>query len=751
MSDLERRSTALDEAEDADGALSFRRLDHVLRALPERELLGLIRRLGIRIDPQKRIDVPSQVARVLVGQPDVRDPSRLQHASRELLHRVAEAGGLLASPALPAGIEPLMARGILFVRRAEDDTSFEVVLPSAYLVQLPGWQGEDPRSMRALLAQAPFETISAVAAHYLGRPATPPIALALEPAWEVLTDTDKLRDEIERLPLLERRLLEAIDGLGGEVETTELLDLEREPMRLRSAKGVTTTRRGAGFSLEKRALLIPIHPNRHVVPAEVSRIVGAERMRDLELRRTAVRREILDDDHMPHRARFARDSAAFALAVAIAAREASGEVKPNVGTPKSLIVRLSQRFGRSPEAVGTISALSRAIGLWDPGALSTSTPPGSILVGDLGRLLFRTWLNGAVWDEARAEPELLRAMQDQRDPSPCNALRRIVIDALLDLREGGWIPYRSFERYVCEDPRGVGLERLFRRWAERVGVAEPPQIGDVVRRIVLESLPILGIVDIGEESRAGMSAVTGADGSGIRAADVATTAIRLTQRGRELCLDLTLAGRPDAPGDRVLAGKFVDGHVLRVGAGSLVGHVLALAPMVEIGRVEDALDLVLTPAAIAKAIGAGALGDEIRERIEVLATLPDSLSQILVQASIVVGKGTLVATGGFLWVDDADVRELLRTRRATADMFVDPSPPGGLLVHPQVEPERLVRRCRGLGVEVEVTGEAAMRVARTMTPRPAAVLDSTARSGTRAMTPSRPMPARSKTPFPKSR
>jgi len=641
-----------------------------------------------------------------------------------------------------------MARGILFVRRGEDGESYEIVLPSAYLVQLPGWQGEDPRSMRALLAQAPFETISAVAAHYLGRPATPPIALALEPAWEVLTHADRLREEIEKLPLLERRLLEAIDGLGGEVETTELLDLEREPMRLRSAKGVTTTRRGAGFSLEKRALLIPIHPNRHVVPAEVSRIVGAERMRDLELRRAALRQEIVDDDHMPHRARFARDSAAFALAVTIAAREASGEVKPNVGTPKSLLVRIAQRFGRSPDAVGTISALSRAIGLWDAGATSVSTPPGSIAVGELGRVLFRTWLNGAVWDEARVEPELLRAMQDQRDPSPCNALRRIVIDALLDLREGGWIPYRSFERYVCEDPRGVGLERLFRRWSERVAIAEPPQIGDVVRRIVLESLAILGVVDIGEESRAGMGAVSATDGSGVRAAD-ATTAIRLTQRGRELCLDLTLGGRPDAPGPN--PGKFVDGHVLRVGSGSLVGHVLSLAPMVEIGRVEDALDLVLTPAAIAKAIGSGSLGDEIRERIELLATLPDSLSQILVQASIVVGKGTLVATGGFLWVEDADVRELLRTRRATADMFVDPSPPGGLLVAANVEPDRLVRRCRGLGVEVEATGDVMLRASRTMTPRPSAVVDSTARSGTRTVTPSRPMPARSKTPFPKTR
>ena len=39
-------------------------------------------------------------------------------------------------------------------------------------------EGEDPRALRALLAQAPFETMSAVASHYrflveMGRPPAP--------------------------------------------------------------------------------------------------------------------------------------------------------------------------------------------------------------------------------------------------------------------------------------------------------------------------------------------------------------------------------------------------------------------------------------------------------------------------------------------------------------------------------------------------------------------------------------------------
>ncbi|MEJ7735753.1 MAG: hypothetical protein WKG00_42010, partial [Polyangiaceae bacterium] len=244
------------------GDPAMRRLDVILRALPASELSSLIRRMGIRIDPQKRIDAASQAARALVGLPDVRDPARLPPQSRELLHRVAEAGGLLVVSSLPAGLEPLIARGVVYGRKGEH--GIELVLPTAFLVQLRTWESEDPRSLRALLAQAPFETMSAVASHYLGRPATPPVSLSLEQAWEMLSDGGRLAEEIERLAPVERRLLEAIESVGGEVDTQELLDLEREPMRLRGATGVTASRRGAGFALERRAVLVgerlPVEP-----------------------------------------------------------------------------------------------------------------------------------------------------------------------------------------------------------------------------------------------------------------------------------------------------------------------------------------------------------------------------------------------------------------------------------------------------------------------------------------------------------
>ncbi len=719
---------------------TFRRLDDILRALPKTELDGLIRRIGIRVDPQKRIDVPSQVARALVGQTDVRDPSRLPVPCQLLIRKLAESGGVLTVSSLPAGFEPLMARGILFVRRVAG--GFELVLPAAYMVQLPAWPNEDPRSMRALVAQAPFETVSAIAAHYLGRPATPPIALALEPAWEVLADPVRLTEEIASLPLLERRLLEAIDNEGGEVETTELLDLEREPMRLRNAKGVTTTRRGAGFALERRALLIPIHPNRHIIPTEVANIVGAERRKQQESRRALIRKDVLGEDHLPRRATFARDPAGITLAIAIAARESAGEVRPNVGTPRSLVVRLAQRFGRSPDAVWLIAALSRAIGLWEPTITSTSSPPGSLLLGQIAGAMFSSWRAGGSWDEARPEPEILRASPDQREPSPMRALRELVLESLLELGEEGWILYGPFERFVTEDPRIAGLERLLRRWSERIGLLEPPPLASVVRRIVLETLPVLGVVDLGHDSRMGMPAVSiDAD------SDASCTALRLTQRGRSLIHDKY---QPPAK-----ASEFLDAHVLRAGSTALVGHVVSLGPLSEIGRVEDAIDLVLSPTAIARAIESGAMGEEIRDRIEAVASLPGSLSQILEKASVVVGKGSLALAAAFLWVDDPDIRELLRTRKTTSELFVDPSPPGGLLVAPGVDLERLVRRCRGVGVEIEAPSGDAMLRARAMTPRPSPAVggpgEPPSRSGTRAAPQNRTPIPRSRTPFPRTK
>ena len=668
------------------------RLVDILRALPASELDALISRLGVRIDPAKRIDPPSQVARALVALPDLRDPSRLTQASVELLHRVAEGRGALVVASVPSALEPLLARGLMFARGVDDGV--ELILPTAYLVQLRTWEGEDPRGLRALIAQAPFETMSAIASHYLGRPATPPIALSLEGAWEVLGHPRRLAEEIEKLAPMERRVLEGVEREGGEVDTEELLELEREPLRLRSATGATPSRRGVGFSLERRGLLIPVHPNRHVIPTEVSAIIGAAHHAEREARREQVKEFVTSGDHAPRRARFALDPAPVVVGLSLAAREQGNEIRPGIGTPKSLVQKLAARFGRDPAHVALLVGLARTVGLWDGSATNVGAPPGSLTLHELTRHLFLAWRRGGAWDEARAEPEVLRLSADSRDTSPVGVVRELVLEALKDLGEGRWIPWTSLAGYLKTDHRIPGLTRLLRRWAERVGV-ELVEPMEVARRVVHESLPALGVVDLGEDP-----ATEGEKEPSLT--------LRLTPRGRALLAD-------KLPTAEQTASKFLDTHVLRLGPQTKVSAILGIAPFVEVGREAETLDLIVAPQTLARALSAGLEADVLRGRIEAIAPLPETLSRTLAQASIVLGRATHVAATGFLWIEDGNLREMLRTRRPTAELFVDPSPPAGLLVAPGVDLDRLARRCRTIGVEIVSEGQV-VRATKTMPP-----------------------------------
>lgn len=680
------------------------RLTDILSALPSSELAGLIKRLGIRIDRAKRLDPPSQVARVLVSLPDLRDTSRLPQASVELMHRVAESCGALVVDAVPSSLEPLAARGLMFARAATSHGrgKVELLMPAAYVVQLRTWEGEDPRGLRALLAQAPFEALTAIAGHYLGRTATPPVSLSLESAWEVLSDRAALATILAEMPSNERRVLEGVADQGGEVDTEELLELEREPLRIRTASGATPSRRGIGFALERRGLLVPVHPNRHIVPTQVMEILNADRYAERAKRREQVRTFVLSGDHAPRRARFSHDPTPLALAMAMASREPGHEAKPGLGTPKSVIAKLATRFGRDPQQVALLVALSRALGLWDPSALSTSAPPGALPCGPVSEMLFRAWVRGGAWDEARPEPEVLRLPPEQRDTSPVGALRDLVLEALQELGEDRWIPWPSLEGYLRTDERIAGIGRLLRRWAERVGI-EAPQPLEIAERIVLESLPALGIVDLGEAERTSSHDLEDEH-------EQRLVTLRLTPRGRAVLSSegATVRTSPREP------SAFLDPNLLRVGPEAKIHQVLGLVGFVDIGGATDALELIVAPHTLSRALSLGFEADAIRQRIEGVAAVPEALARTLTQASVVVGTTSFVTASGFLWVEDASVRELLRTRKSTQELFVDPSPPGGLLVGPHIDLERLSRRCRTVGVEILHDGEVVR--ARTLAP-----------------------------------
>lgn len=660
-------------------ASSALRLEEVLRLLPPRELNAIVEGLGIRVDRGKRIGVPGQVARALVCLPEARDPTSLPEAARQLLHGIAEAGGVLLVDSLPAAVEPLVARGLVFARAAEADKA-ELLLPIAYMVQLQSWAGEDPRGVRALLAQASPSVAASIASHYLGSSATNPLSLALEPAWSVLTDPERLAREVASLAPSERKLLASVEEQGGEVDTEELLELEREPMRLRGATGATPSRRGVGFALERRGFLVPIHPNRHVVPSEVARLVGAGRLAAREEQRAEIRVLVEAEDHAPRRARFATDPAPLALAMSAYLRERQTEVRPNLGTPRSLLARLATRFGQEPASVALIAAASRAIGLWDASARNSSSAPGNLSLNELGQRLFEVWRKGGVWDEARPQGEVLRAAGSAREASVIGVVRSLVLDGLMHLGEDRWVPWEAIAGFVLTDARAPGLARLLERWAQRCGIAPAHStLGVVAERVAFESLFVLGCVDV--DDREGMT-MEGDD----------DRALRITARGRAY-----LAGC--APPVRRTAA-FRDHQVLSVGQEATVAQVLSLVPFVEVGRVEEQLEVVIAPSSIWSALASGLSAAAIRRRLEAIAALPEEVERTLSQASTVLARSQFVPTAGFLWIDDIEVRQLLATRRQTAELFLDPSPPGGLLLAPGVDLERVVLRCRSLGVEV---------------------------------------------------
>lgn len=651
----------------------------VLRSLPKKEFQALIRRVDAAVDPAKRIDVPSQVARVLLTSVELREPSRLGRASADLLVRLAEAGGKIEAENPPPGLDPLVKRGLVFVKKSK--TGVQVVLPVAFMLSMKAWSGDDSRSARALLCQANQEVATAIASNYLGRAVAPPVALALEEAWAVLTTPELLARELQDLPPQEKKLLHMVEEVGGEVDTEELLEMEREPVRLRGASGATPSRRGVGFALERRGFLIPVHPNRHVIPTEVARQVGAERLAERESLRAKIRQRVATEDYIPQRAKFAQDVVPLAVGLAMAVHGGEAEVRPGVGTPKSLISKMATRFSRTPETVALVASLSRVAGLWDAGATTSDSLPGQMRLEEIGELIFETWRKGTAWDEARADGELMRAQGDARQAPASGVVRSVVVEALQELGDGQWAPWGAIADYMEADPRTPGLTRMIERSASKLGLELCGPV-ETARRMAIQTLHVMGVVDLAEPDVGD---------------DVVGPMLRITPRGRAW---LSATKRSDP-----VVGKFIDNQTLRIGNDVRLAEVLDLNPLTEVGNVEGDLDLILTPRTLALAIGAGIDPSVLKSRLEVVAALPDPIQRQLAQASTVLGRAEFVPASGFIWIDDPEVRRMLSTRRSTADLFVNPSPPSGLLVAYGVDLDKLSRRCRTLGVEILEDGK----------------------------------------------
>lgn len=706
-------------------------LEECVRALSATQQQQIVVRVGVRIDPAMRIDAALQLARAIVNLPEARDSELLPAEARAVLRAVASVGGTLLVSEVPAAARELTERGMLFTKSAGE--GIQLCLPTALLLQLRPWENEDPCAVRVLLWQTGDDAKQAIASYYLGRSATRPLSLSLEQAFDALCNPAHVTSELRDLSPTERRVLEQIEELGGEVDTAELLDLEREPMRLRTGTGQSLARRGISYSLERRGFLIPLHPNRHVIPREVATQIGAGRHDQRTAQRRSILQLVLAADHAPRRARFAKNPAPLTFALAIL-RGATGSVgggveaepRENGVVPRSLLSRWAARLGQDVERVTLLATLSRAAGLWDISAQHTA--PVRDCTGDaVTARLFDAWYRGGAWSEAHPGGELARV--GRGDAGALHPLRTLVLEALLELGQGRWVPWEALAGYVRTDARAAGLTRLLHRWATRVGVEVQP-IAEIARRMTVESLHALGVVDLGlvdsdiaeldisDLSDAGVG-LAGFDASGSEHDDTElSTTLRVTPRGIALLQQVLGRGAVEQVAGGRERTAMLDEHTLRIGDETKLSHVLALASFTELQAVEPVLELRLTSASLGEALAQGVEASQMLDALAGVVHLPPDTVTLVQRAGAVRGAIEHVACAGFLRVEQGELRELLLSRRQTMDLFLPASPPGGLLIAPLVDFEQLVRRCRIVGVELTSDGQVCRMGTTTTRPPP---------------------------------
>src|SRR5690606_16742036 len=149
------------------------------------------------------------------------------------------------------------------------------------------------------------------------------------------------------------------------------------------------------FELERRALMLPVAPNRHLIPHEVLQVLLEKQLRIAQMLRGKARERLRTAPIEPLRAQFAIDPTARALVGATLAIDQPAQ-RTGVGTARRLVKRLATRLGLAEVDAQFLACISRKAGLWVPGSNLRSGP-----VHQLAGALFFAWCSGGVWDEGR--------------------------------------------------------------------------------------------------------------------------------------------------------------------------------------------------------------------------------------------------------------------------------------------------------------------------------------------------------------
>ncbi|MBI5516695.1 MAG: hypothetical protein HY909_23120 [Deltaproteobacteria bacterium] len=636
-------------------------------------------RRGITLDPRKRLDELEQTARALVAETDLR-VSRFPAEVRLLLQRLAVSGAALQGGSREPGAATLLDLGIAYaalppVRRQRAPRATDapppppsLLLPSAFLVQVPVGEGEDPRSLRACLSMTDPEIVGPMVTAVVGRPLGVAGAMALQEVWEALAAPGALEALILALPPAEARLLDALERVGSEVTTEELLGLDQAPGLYRTQSGIAVPKRGAPYALQRKGLLFQLGVERFVVPTEVARIVGGGRQRERTERRESIRAAVLSEDHAPVRARYARDPSLATVAALAMLRAWEVPVPPHAGVARASLRRVAERLGETEESVALWVALARAAGL--ARLVAPKAPVGSLdhKGTDVGASLWKTYLQGGAWDETRAEPEVLRSGLLVRGGSAAGTARQVLIEALEVVARDTWASVDAVVRFAAEDPRALAAQRVHERSRRERPEVFRGTVQDALRAMLTRSLPALGMVDLAEDLHA----------------------VRMVTR----------ASLPSAAAQAAL-GR----HLLEVPLGSRLDALLAFADVGEPDHLcpeGSMIAFALGVGALARARARGLSSAEVLERLSGVGARPPYPPAVeeLVRGVGAAREAGFMVVGGAIFVEDPELRAELRADAGVRRVLLEVDAGPLLLVRAEVDLARIQARLSRLGVKL---------------------------------------------------
>jgi hypothetical protein len=616
-------------------------LELILSLSPTR-IEELAARWHIAIDPKKRLTAAEQVARGMVLVPRWLEQAKLSEGAREALRLLSAEPRGLAVRSLPEDVHALLEQGFVYL---DPQRTTRVVLPAAFRLQLPGSPSDSPRAARLLLSSVPEEARRELCQHHLSRLPPLPWPMLLETALEHIEDAAWVRLELAKLSESERALLSAIDGAGGEVGADEVLELSREPIRIAHGGNVQVPRRSAIFTLARRGLALA-RTEGWVIPDEIERVVGRERRAKagVERQRLLMSRHVLD--LTPARAEHATPPS-FLATVLVAELTAHDQLPgEGRGVSRVSIRRAAQQLVTEPERAELLSCLARADGL-----LYATTPLSAV-----SERLWNVWRRGGAWDEAAREPDMFRPGH----PSTAKAtllVREALLDTLTLLPPTQFALASDVLATTASDRRGPAAQRAL-ALAARLGHDVVPTVAELSRVLLERSLPFLGLLDVGQI----------AEGS----------VVRLSHAARSWLDNAGIERSEPAPEQ---AAEWRGDLTLWCGGACSVGAVLEAARYGRAWLDSAGVRIELTPESLSR--GADHDPDLAGLRCalsSLVVSLPEPLQRALKEATAQRPLLGMMAVGGFLELDDAELCRALYADAEGPSVFAAPPLAEGLLV-----------------------------------------------------------------------